>query len=356
MSQVKLDIEKLIQRLLHHYECVILPDFGGFIIRDSPCGFNVAKDKLKPYGKHIFFNPHLLQNDGLLYKEIQSSYQMTYQDAIAAYQSWLSDTRQVIMDAGSRSFGQLGTFYKGNENNVWFSPFSSLNLAIDSYGLFPVDVKMVAKASSNVPVTEEKLEILQEDSIPSLADNKPIETFKPHRINYKAWLTAASVALLVHIAYLNFEKSDVTVNEASILPVIEHRTDPADSMEIADSASRDENKKEDITQENIQPESEVIQENVVMEETPEKKAPEAEKESSTKNTIVEPQPETPQKENTVIETPVPPATEKTFTRIAKYRLESNANFHQKDLVKKGVEAIVRQNGDWFEVLTEGPVQ
>ncbi len=366
MPTVKLDIEKLIEKLLHHYECVILPDFGGFIIRDSPCNFNVAKDKLKPYGKHIFFNPHLLQNDGLLYNEIQKNHQQSYQEAINSYQSWLSGIKQTIEDAGSKSFGHLGTFYRGNENNVWFSPLSTLNLAMDSYGLFPIDVKQVIKEEKAIQIPVEKKEVIQEEVIYTLADNKPIESFKPHRLNYKAWLVAATVALLAHVGYLTFEKTDVTVNEASIIPVIENRTNPADAREIADSATMKENDGEVVAPETGQAENVPNQENTVTPEvpvvTPEAPAvetpvvitPEVKPENTPvetpKETVQPVQPEQAKPETT------PAVTEKVMTRVARYRMETNADYHCKDLEKKGTVAIVRQNGVWYEVLTEEPIQ
>ena len=53
MHANKTTIERTIEQLLHRHECVILPDFGGFIVRDSPCNFNAAKDAIKPFAKNI---------------------------------------------------------------------------------------------------------------------------------------------------------------------------------------------------------------------------------------------------------------------------------------------------------------
>ncbi len=350
MSPDKLEIENLIEKLLHNYECVILPGFGGFIIRDSPCNFNVAKDKLKPYGKHIFFNPHLLENDGLLYNEIQKSRQLDYQESIFAYQSWLAGTRQVIEDAGSKSFGRLGTFYKGNENNIWFSPLSTLNLAMDSYGLFPVDIKTVTKHEKSIDTVVEKTSAPETEEVLTLADNKPIEVFETSKLNYKGWLIAASIALIAHIGYLSFEKSDVTVNEASVLPVIENKTAPLDSIKIADSATTPESNTESAVPETAPPviESPAI-ETPVQETTVQPSAP-AKTETAPVQEVIKPEPT-----SADIVTPAVPATP-LETKVAKYKLESNANYHSEDLKKKGLDAEVRKNGDWYEVITKEPGQ
>jgi hypothetical protein len=347
MNMEKLDIEKLIERLLHNYECVILPDFGGFIIRDSPCNFNAAKDKLKPYGKHIFFNPHLAQNDGLLYNEIQKSKQLSYQEAITSYQSWLATFKQSISDMGSKSFGQLGTFYQGNENNVWFSPFSTLNLAMDSYGLFPVDVKQVLKEKMVEPLVEQHI-ALEVEQKESLADNKPIVSIEPARLNYKGWLVAASIALAAHIGYLSFEKSDITVNEASVIPLIDDKTSKYDSSKIADSASMQENAQDSDTVSQT-----AVEETKPVETTP---TPVIETHPAPEQPVVEQVVETPKENEPAPVEPIIPAVEKPLNKLAKYKLETNANYHRDDLAKKGIKAEVRQNGEWFEVVTEEPVQ
>mgnify|MGYP000291773673 CR=1 FL=1 len=348
MNMEKLEIEKLIENLLHHYECVIMPDFGGFIIRDSPCNFNAAKDKLKPYGKHIFFNPHLTQNDGLLYNEIQKNRGLSYQDSVNAYQNWLSVFKQTVSEAGSKSFGQLGTFYKGNENSVWFTPLSSLNLALESYGLYPVDVKQVAGIEQLAEQPYEAEPAMAE----TLADNKPIASVEPARLNYKGWLVAASIALVAHIGYLSFEKSDVTVNEASVIPVIENKTPKHDSAEIADSARSGGNQEqvsEPVQEQSPAPVEEVTGESGEKTETgQETPGPAVDDEKQTP--VIDNTPGQPQPSGT------PKANEKSLNRVAKYKLESNANYHRDDLIKKGIKAEVKLEGEWFEVLTEETIQ
>ncbi|MFM6984015.1 MAG: hypothetical protein ACKOXF_07770, partial [Chitinophagaceae bacterium] len=213
---MNLSFEQLTEKLLNRYECVILPEFGGFIVRESPCNFNASKDRIKPASKHIFFNPHLTANDGLLYNEIQTARTCTYNEAVEWYQSVVAEYKQVIEDAGSRQFGALGTFHKGKENNFWFSPAPELNLSLDSFGLSAVDIYKVAQAESEKETIVKTLKPETE-----LADNKPIISTEPFRMNYKAWIAAATVALLVHFTYLKLETNDVTTNEASVLPTIE---------------------------------------------------------------------------------------------------------------------------------------
>lgn len=329
---MNLSFEQLTEQLLNRYECVILPDFGGFIVRDSPCNFNASKDRIKPATKHIFFNPHLTANDGLLYNEIQTAKACTYTEAVEWYQSVIAEYKQVIEDAGSRKFGELGTFFKGKENSFWFSPAPDLNLSLDSFGLMPVDIRKVAQAEE---VSTTIVKTLKPEPVEALADNKPIASTEPFRMNYKAWIAAATVALLVHFTYLKLETTDVTTNEASVLPTI---TAPVieDAEPVVDTTvaytDTTVNNVEAVISETVEPQ--------VIEPTPEPVVTKEEKTAS----VPEP----------VIEAPVeePVAAEPMYERVARYKMESNAIAHQKDLEKTGKSCKIERNGDVYELFIQ----
>ena len=327
---MNLSFEQLTEQLLNRYECVILPDFGGFIVRDSPCNFNASKDRIKPATKHIFFNPHLTANDGLLYNEIQTAKACTYTEAVEWYQSVVAEYKQVIEDAGSRKFGELGTFFKGKENSFWFSPAPDINLSLESFGLMPVDIRKVAQTEE---VSATIVRTLQPEPVEALADNKPIASTEPFRMNYKAWIAAATVALLVHFTYLKLETTDVTTNEASVLPTI-----TAPVIEDAEPVV-------DTTVQYIDTTAEVVPESLetattVVEPTPEPVVSKEEKTASVPEAVIE----APVKE--------PVAAEPMFERVARYKLESNAIAHQKDLEKKGKSCKIERNGDVYELFVQ----
>ncbi len=336
---MNLSFEQLTEKLLNRYECVILPDFGGFIVRESPCNFNASKDRIKPASKHIFFNPHLTANDGLLYNEIQTARGCTYTEAVEWYQSVIAEYKQVIEAAGSRQFGALGTFHQGKENNFWFSPDSDLNLSLDSFGLGAVDIYKIASVSK--PATIER-ELQPEPVLAELADNKPIVSTEPFRMNYKAWIAAATVALLVHFTYLKLETNDVTTNEASVLPTIQSPVQE-DAEPIADTTIYNANAGIDTTAEAVPTElNSNAAEVVVTEQTPEVVMPE----EPVKKTAPQVKVEAPA-ETAVAETPAV-----TYSKVARYKLESNAIAHQKDLEKKGKICKIEMNGDLYELFEQ----
>lgn len=329
MSDTKIPFENTIEQLLQHHECVILPGFGGFIVRDSPCNFNASKDQVKPFARHIFFNPHLQQNDGLLLSEIQKQEDCAYNEAGTICNAAINELKSSIDLSGHKSFGKLGVFHKGQEN-IWFAPSPALNLAIESYGLSPVDVRLLNAGieqktepiSANMPAATKVL----------VADNTPIEKTDAKGPGLRPWLIAASLALLVHFVYLGLEKKDLNKQEASVIPVISMPAEtPLAPVEANDSS--------------LQADS------IAAYEVP-AESTEPEYVSSPIETISPAASDTP----VITEELLIPAEEMTVApetvRVARYKMKTNADYHAKDLNRKGSNAQVYQSGYWYEVIIE----
>jgi len=315
-------IEKLVEQLLHRHECVILPDFGGFIVRDSPCNFNANKDLLKPFAKHIFFNPHLIQNDGLLVSEIQKSESLNYNDALDFCKSEIEKLRNEVNQNTQKSFGKLGTFHKG-QSTIWFAPNSNINLSIDNYGLGPIKFSQVHSISE---LNEEIASELKEKTSETIADKTPIVSIEIPKRGLKPWLVAASVALLAHFIYLGVENKTTASQEASVLPSIEVVKPKTENPITSETISAD---------------------TAIMHEAP-----------ITEINVVESEPIVESNPEPVVSAPIEPIEtnkiqsnieDTNYQLIARYRIESNANFHATDLIKKGNKVEVDHNGIWFEV-------
>ncbi|MEZ4804235.1 MAG: hypothetical protein R2852_01760 [Bacteroidia bacterium] len=361
MTSLKTPLETSIEQLLQRYECVILPEFGGFIVRDSPCNFNAEKNKIKPFARNIFFNPHLIENDGLLVSEIQKSEALNYADANSLCLDSIKSLKLDIESLGSKHFGNLGTFFKG-QDNIWFAPSPALNLSLDSYGLQAVD----ASKLESIEIEQIEQEVIAELEPKSLADNAPIEKMTVTKTNYGAWLVAASVALIAHFIYLNFENKDSSAHEASVLPSSIQIGDENNNEEIptVEETLVDENT---VSSETIEP----AEDNSVFNNEPTVSTPET---NQTNEPIVEAvtekvapiEPEFNSSKDQLTEISEPIAEVETPTQVepeiqtervvAKYRMQTNADFHAKDLIQLGKNAFVKVNGQWFEVITKETIE
>ena len=66
-------IANYISDLLYRYDCVIVPDFGGFVANRIGAQVNNFTHTFSPPTKQITFNGLLKHNDGLLANYIASS-------------------------------------------------------------------------------------------------------------------------------------------------------------------------------------------------------------------------------------------------------------------------------------------
>ena len=311
-------IEQLFIQLLHSKECVVLPELGSFIVRESPANYNQQTLTLKAASKTLFFNQFLKDNDGLLFAEIQKKEGISFEKAAEVYNAWYTNFKQYISAHHEYNVKELGCFKTNENNQFWFESHPKLNLNTQTYGLYPVQIEKPLVASN---VKEENK---QNQTV--LADNSPIETFKTVKLNYKAWLVAASIALIVHVGYLFFEKSDVTLNEASILPKLESKRNP-------------------IVQE-ITPieetETPIVEEVIAEIKTPETVTPEI----ATEEVSVSSQESTPFEGE--LKTELAPSA--TSIQLAKYKMRQNAEAHQMDLMKLGKVVSIYESNGWYFII------
>jgi hypothetical protein len=317
-----MSVENILYQLLLEHDCVILPNFGGFIVRESPCNYNTAKEIIKPYSKSIFFNQHLIENDGLLINAIARLKSIPYDAATAEVETWVKKLANQLDSEGSLGLLKIGTFTKGAEGNKWFAADSQLNLSLQTYGLRPVKASVI-----NNQIIEAETPAIE---LKPLADNKPIETFTIQRTNWKAWLAAASIAIVAHIGYLSIESlQNKNSNHASVMPMptvsntVEAETTPAQQDTFTTST-------EVTMPETSAPEVEAPTASTVIETAP------------TENIAPQEIPTTPIIETTVVE---PESFQvNTLTNvIGRYKLEVNALNHFKDLAKKGINGTIEKN-------------
>ncbi len=63
-----MEISQYIKELLILNDCVIIPEFGGFVANYKPA--TIENNQFFPPAKEIAFNNKLVSNDGLLIKHI----------------------------------------------------------------------------------------------------------------------------------------------------------------------------------------------------------------------------------------------------------------------------------------------
>jgi hypothetical protein len=135
---------KYIQELLFLYDCVVIPDFGGFVCSFSPAKIHPVQHRFHPPGKHISFNRMLTMNDGLLAQYISLSEKIAYNEALQQIKTQVSTWKDDLKNTGSIELQGIGKFFLDHAGNLQFEYETEMNFLADSFGLstfqsLPVD-------------------------------------------------------------------------------------------------------------------------------------------------------------------------------------------------------------------------
>src|ERR1700739_923514 len=157
-----MQIEEHISELLYEHDCVIVPDFGGFIGNYSPARVDEVKHLFEPPRKKILFNKGLTQNDGLLANHLSIREQLTYAEALKQIAGEVERYRKELKEAKRIIFENIGVLYTDESNNLVFQPDEKVNYLPDAFGLsafyhLPVEnEKPIEKESVVVQIHKER--------------------------------------------------------------------------------------------------------------------------------------------------------------------------------------------------------
>ena len=121
-----------ISDLLYRYECVIVPEFGGFVSNNKSAKINKINNTLYPPYKQITFNSHLKNNDGLLANYIASADKIPYESALNFIRFEIEAWQERIKDQDI-CLESIGSFSLIN-NKLHFEPQKKINYLTSSFG------------------------------------------------------------------------------------------------------------------------------------------------------------------------------------------------------------------------------
>ncbi len=170
---------------------LVLPNFGGFVLRSNPTHFSGGGATLMPPSKTLSFNAQLKQNDGILATWLQGQLKCTSSEALSHLNEFADYCKTILSTRRRLSVEGIGFFYLDFENNTCFEPQVDTNFLADSFGLKPISLIEISET-----VTEVKKEIVVEDRIGNEAINTITTEIKKQR-NYRRVI--APLALLVAV-------------------------------------------------------------------------------------------------------------------------------------------------------------
>ena len=141
-----MSIFKDISHLLHSNDCVILPNFGAFVLKSKSA--YIEENEFFPPSKYVSFNSMLKDNDGLLAKFISEERKISYKKSLKL----ISDEVKVLNEKLSEDLifdtGYLGIFELKEKNTLIFNPDFSINFDSSVFGLNSFVRKPIINKSS----------------------------------------------------------------------------------------------------------------------------------------------------------------------------------------------------------------
>jgi hypothetical protein len=159
-----ISVEELIGDLLLRNNCVIVPSFGGFVANQSAAIIDYRNGIINPPRKSILFNRQLINNDGLLIKELSLVNNLEYTIAENAIKTIVENWNIQLAKGERIVLDRIGFIFLDAEKNICFEQDRFFNLLLESYGLGKVhfiaeeDVKLAQYIQQENPIlaVEEK--------------------------------------------------------------------------------------------------------------------------------------------------------------------------------------------------------
>ena len=153
MQNIKIDV--YISDLLYSYDCVVIPEFGGFVANYASAKIQPIQHKLTPPSKKISFNKNLKNNDGLLSNHIASKQSLSYSEANELIKSFVNQSIEGLEKGDKIKIEKVGTLYLDPEKNIQFIAEEKNDFLLDSFGLGSMRVQPIVRAGAEERIEKE---------------------------------------------------------------------------------------------------------------------------------------------------------------------------------------------------------
>ncbi|SBV95786.1 SPOR domain-containing protein [uncultured Dysgonomonas sp.] len=212
-------IFKYLEISLPIHNCVIIPDFGGFILNMEPAIF-LSNGAIKPPKHSIVFNPELNHNDGIIASYITKDEKISYNAACKKIKEFVTAIKTKLKDGKTIPFGNIGSFTTDTEGNILFAPNRSI-MHPGLFGLYPTSIKQLAEIDKII-----------------IRDKRNLS------LKYTIGAVAASVAAIaLFITPINIKDSNSKISQkADFISTITSSLSPRNSEIVKDLENKTETK------------------------------------------------------------------------------------------------------------------
>lgn len=133
-----------IEYLLRSYDCVVLPEWGAFLIHETPAHYDAAAGTYLPPRRSVGFNSDVRHNDGLLVGSVARRNRCSIEAAAMQVDECVRSLRAQLDVMGEVRMGSLGSFTLNQETAAPVFMPDDATMPADKYSfLRPVQVAAI---------------------------------------------------------------------------------------------------------------------------------------------------------------------------------------------------------------------
>lgn len=170
---VVIELERHIEILLLSNDCVIVPDFGGFMAHHVDAHYDEDEGLFLPPQRTLGFNPQLKINDSLLAQSYVEAYDISYPEAVLRIEDEVNELKMHLQTKGFYELSSIGTLEFNENGNYVFTPCEAGILTPDLYGLYSFEMTPLKISAAPVPETVEEEE--EEKEATQIFNMNPLE-------------------------------------------------------------------------------------------------------------------------------------------------------------------------------------
>jgi hypothetical protein len=149
-----------IEILLLENECVVVPDFGGFMTYYSPARRVEVEKIFFPPVRIVGFNPKLKMNDGLLVQSYAKKHNISFSNAEEIIKKEIEELVSCLHKKGKIDLPNVGEIRWGLYNTCEFIPYDNKVTTPYLFGLEPFEIKELSELDAKSKRNEQKKTIL----------------------------------------------------------------------------------------------------------------------------------------------------------------------------------------------------
>lgn len=130
-----IELAQHIEALLLENDCVIVPNFGGFVAHYAPATYVKEENLFLPPTRIIGFNSQLKLNDGVLVQSYMSAHDTSFADATRMVEKEVNAFIELLHEEGKAHLENVGEIHYNIYGNYEFTPYDHKITTPSLYGL-----------------------------------------------------------------------------------------------------------------------------------------------------------------------------------------------------------------------------